>query len=275
MNIPKVYEGDVESLEKWNLLQANRVIIPLGGWCGVANQTREVLKINVLALPFDYLVSTFNAVINSIQNDFSDFFDKPKKIQVGPDMAQLTSDYFYWIHHDISNEEVRDAFNSRTQRFMNLINCEKDVIFVRSCTENITEELKCLDNFYKMINTKTNLKSWKLLLITQNYNVDSKEHISLKMNINNEVYVFCINGFPKESNLEPGVEFVNYPVYINYNLANIIHKFLLENENELILQEWTDEEKNAKPYENGYTGNTYDSHTLQFMSIIDTATPIL
>ena len=55
---------------------------------------------------------------------------------------------------------------------------------------------------------------------------------------------------------------------------NLIYIFLKGDENKLILKEWTDEEKKAKKYDNGYTGNTYDSHTLQFMNIIDTAVPI-
>jgi hypothetical protein len=269
------YKSDIPTLEKFGLSETDKLIIPIGGWCGVAHQTRVTFKANELSLPFDYIISTLNAIIKTIENNFEDFFENIRKIKVGPDNPFLTSNYFYFIHHDVSNPDVRLSFLSKFERFKNLLNCNRDVIFIRSCIENITNELSYLDDFKRMIKSKTNLKSWKLILVTQNYNWKSEELSTLRMNFDNQIYVFCINGFPDKITVEnKEINFSNYPHYINYNLMNLIHIFLKGNENKLILKEWTDEEKKAKKYDNGYTGNTYDSHTLQFMNIIDTAIPI-
>jgi len=266
MSLDGIYKGQD------NAATYNRLLIPIGGWCGPATQTRGTIGNNVLALPFDYNINTFDAIINTINSDFTDMFSNPQEIQVGPDKAYLTSEYFYWIHHDITEKENRDVFTARCQRFMRLLNCGKDVIFYRSCTQNITKELEYVEDFRNMMANKSNLKSWKLILVTQNYHEDCSEMVTLRMNMDNQIYVFCINGFHKHSVTEPEVAFHNnYPAYINYNTVQIMSKFLKEEEDQYKLTEWTEEEKNMAPYDNGYTGNTYDSHTTNFLNIIDTA----
>jgi hypothetical protein len=259
--IENLYESDTDFLnQKFGIINPSRLIVPLGGWCGTATQTRGALKINVLALPFDYLISTFNAIISVINNNFNNFFDNPKTIKVGPDTTFLTNKYFYWIHHDITKKCFRNSYKDRINRFIKLLNSDKEIIFIRSCVENITKELESLDDFYKMIKEKK-IKSWKLILVTHNYHVKTSENISLKMNINNQIHVFCINDFPKKSN-DGMHNFYDYPDYINFNLRNLMITYLKEEENKYILNEWTEEEKKEAPYRNGYTGNTYDSHTL-------------
>ena len=276
-----LYKSDPNKLKNFGLLNSDKLIIPLGGWCGPATQTRVVIGSNELSLPFDYIISTFNAVIKTIENNFEDFFSNLKKIKVGPDNGLITSNYFYWIHHDITKPEVRSSFDTRIERFIKLLNCNKDVIFIRSSTQNITIELSYLNEFKEMIKSK-NLKSWKLILITQNYNEKSEELCTLRMNFDNQIYVFCINGFPNEitdfnpiTNITQTINTPNYPGYINYNLVSLITIFLKGDEDKFILKEWTEQEKTAEKYANGYTGNTYDSHTKQFMDIIDTAVPYI
>jgi hypothetical protein len=155
----------------------NNKIISLGGWCGPSIALSHK---RTFALPFDHVRSTFEGVLDCIENDFKHFY--PKKIKPN-DYNNYLGKYIGFYHHDLKNTKVIESFKRRIDRFNNLLKISTKLIFIRTIVdENYDNELKLYFKFKEIMKYK--YPNLKYILCFVIHDQISTEHImSLDINI--------------------------------------------------------------------------------------------
>ena len=128
--------------------------ISLGGHCELA-ASMAAIGARDTALPFDYVRSRFDGVIECIDNDFATFF--PKMIrpeQIGPWLAFRGKNIGFY-HHDLQDPTVIQTFRRRMDRFKEILMGQDKVIFVRTISSQlIAEEINMIPMFHDVMNRK-------------------------------------------------------------------------------------------------------------------------
>ena len=175
-----------------------------------------------------------NGIIESINNKFSNFLPK-KEIQHNnfdqSNLCEISSyfgeDYDHFIsedvkryhlvnhsfwHHNLDNDNVRQSFNRRIERFIKLLQTsEEEIIFFRLIiSKNIMEEVNERDNFFKSLNSlNSNLNSnMKIIFMSiSNHDDNGKKYINYKF-IDDKTALIISPKFSnnKEKNILEGVK---------------------------------------------------------------------
>lgn len=196
--------------------------LALGGWCGTTMGLRGNKLYNV-AYPFDHIRSTFEGVINCIENDFSNFF--PKRIE-----RDVIDNYKYsgksfrgrymgFYHHDLTDQTVISDFNRRIVRFYELLKTTNEkIIFVRTiCSHNYNDEINLTKKFINAIDMKYKNLDYMLIFI-----IPGQEKSMYYKRINENIFIFTLND-NSENNDNLTVEYK--PIYhciLNYLLKGEI-----------------------------------------------------
>jgi len=150
------------------------------------------------ALPFDYVRSTFEGVIDCFETDFANFF--PKKLEIDEGFPN----YFYngksyrgkyvgFYHHDLTDSKIRDDFQRRINRLDHYLSdsCSKNdrVIFMRTIVApNYQTELNLRDKFKQTINRKYPNLNYILIFI-----VPEQTCSSYHCHLDSDVFVFTVD----------------------------------------------------------------------------------
>jgi hypothetical protein len=161
------------------------IFIPIGGNCGPALALRKHLNITPYALPFDYIRSNFQCIVESIKTNFSIFLPEISDDEINDcDESSYVGDYEHLIkeevkqyhltnhsfwHHNLHDTNVRNAFNRRSERFMSLLSSSEELIFCRLIiSKTIMEEVYYRHTFFEVLNDITPNLNYKLLFFTCN-----------------------------------------------------------------------------------------------------------
>ena len=182
--------------------------ISIGGWCGTTMSLRENNLYNE-AYPFDYIRSTFEGVINCIENNFENFF--PKKIELdiikNYNWKSYRGKYFGFYHHDLRDSKIIDDFNRRINRFNNLLKeTNNKIIFIRTIiTHDYNDEIKLANSFIKAIEDKFPLLEFLLIFV-----IPGQDKSMFYKKIKKNTFIFTLND-KSENNNNLGTEY--RPIY--------------------------------------------------------------
>lgn len=140
-------------------------IVSIGGWCGVSLVVRKRLGLCPEAFPFDYILSSFEGIVHFLRNDFDGFF--PDKIAPciengGP---RFVGPHTIFLHHDLQEKAVMDAFQRRIRRFLDLLAGEDPVLFVR-VSGAYFDETHLIPEFVSVIRERFPALKFRLLFIS-------------------------------------------------------------------------------------------------------------
>tara|TARA_Y200000002_G_scaffold383256_1_gene404488 strand:- start:2217 stop:2897 length:681 start_codon:yes stop_codon:yes gene_type:complete len=167
--------------------------LSIGGWCGTTISLRGN-KLYSEAFPFDHVRSSFEGIIDCIENNFENFF--PKKIEVdiiknyGYSGRSFRGKYFGFYHHDLKNKVNIDKFKKRFMRFNDFLKTtDESVIFVRTIvTENYEEETKLYDSFIKAVE-----KQFPTLKFNLIFCIPGQKKNKYFKKIDNQTFIFTLN----------------------------------------------------------------------------------
>ena len=190
--------------------------ISIGGWCGTTISLRENNLYNE-AYPFDHIRSTFEGVINCIENNFENFF--PKKIELdiikNYNWKSYRGKYFGFYHHDLRDSKIIDDFNRRINRFNNLLKeTNYKIIFIRTIsTHDYNDEIKLANSFIKAIEDKFPLLEFLLIFV-----IPGQDKSMFYKKIKQNTFIFTLND-KSENNNNLGKEY--RPIYDYLKINNL------------------------------------------------------
>ena len=211
----------------------------LGGWCGTTIGLRNK-NLYGEALPFDYIRSSFEGIINAIDNDFDNFFPNKLEPEITKNGKEIwfRGKYFSFCHHDLRNTKVVDTFNRRIKRFYSFLNTNKDkVVFVRTVVSyDYNEELNLVDDFENLINEKFKSLNYILIMI-----IPLQPKTSFYKTLNKKTFVFTLHGENTQDNIKlsniysPIYNYIknkdlfnNTPEYVNLKIKNFNTRFVYD-----------------------------------------------
>lgn len=144
------------------------VIINLGGDCQVAWQM-HIHGIRNYALPFDKLITPFNALYKVLENRFANFLN-PENLEFRQEPSKYIVDTLYDIRliHDFTftkdflaqYEAIKLVYDRRIKRFLTLMIESNHILFIRKI---ITQEETVL--LYQLLCTLYPEKNFDLLVV--------------------------------------------------------------------------------------------------------------
>jgi GT2 family glycosyltransferase len=171
----------------------NIKFVSLGGWCGT---TMALRKNNLYseALPFDHIRSSFVGIIDSIENNFINFFPAVVRLDEFENYSysSFRGNYFGFYHHDIRLRETIETFEKRFWRFNNLLsNGTSNIVFVRTIVSaDYNSELLLCDDFMRVTKKKYPCLNFILVMIIPNQ-YDSYYN----KKISDNVFLFSVNDY--------------------------------------------------------------------------------
>lgn len=163
------------------------IFVPIGGNCGPAVTLRKELKISDIALPFDYIRTNFQCIIESISTKFRFFLPNTNTIKDSNESSNYVGDYDHFVkedvkryhltnhsfwHHNLEDINVINAFHRRFDRFNQLLFSKDEIVFIRSITSKIImEEVNQNQLFIDLLeNINPNLNYKLIFVLTNNDN---------------------------------------------------------------------------------------------------------
>ena len=165
--------------------------ISIGGWCGTTISLRGNSLYNE-AYPFDHIRSTFEGIIDCIENNFKNFFPKNIKLDIIKNYwwKSYRGKYFGFYHHDLTKSEIINKFNKRIKRFIDLLkNTNEEIIFVRTIsTHDYNDETKLANNFIKSIKDKFPSLNFLLIFI-----IPGQDKTMFYKKLTKNTFIFTLN----------------------------------------------------------------------------------
>ncbi len=190
--------------------------ISIGGWCGTTISLRKNNLYNE-AYPFDHIRSTFEGVINCIENNFENFFPKKLELDINKNYKwkSYRGKYFGFYHHDLKNPKIIDDFNRRINRFNNLLKeTNNKIIFIRTIsTHDYNDEIKLANSFIKAIEDKFPLLEFLLIFV-----IPGQDKSMFYKKIKQNTFIFTLND-KSENNNNLGKEY--RPIYDYLKINNL------------------------------------------------------
>lgn len=153
------------------------------------------------ALPFDYMRCRFDKVIHLLQNDFTDFLPIRDGSDGHNDVIDMNGHIFF--HHKVQNDEVRNSFLRRIDRFKNLILSPSEslppITFLRGMTSDyISTEMNQIESFVTTIIHMNPSLSFQLVMV--GHRDDDKSLISFQeilcgKYLNVKIYYFSVPNY--------------------------------------------------------------------------------
>jgi hypothetical protein len=165
--------------------------ICIGGWCGTKIALKELGLFNEPSLPFDSVRTSFEGIIDCIENDFQNFFPKEiKKDNRFPIWAGFIGEYvgFYHHNHNLLDKNVIDSFERKFIRFDEKIK-KNNCIFLRTIVrENYEDEINQYKKLQDVIDKKYPNISYIICFIIPNQpNTQYFKHLD------NRTFLFTLN----------------------------------------------------------------------------------
>lgn len=147
-------------------------VVSVGDHCLTASVLKN-LGLKKQSYPFDWIFSDIRMVNHCIQDGFSTFLDRSQHIKIS-DSEKLSPDanfcdhryykehygvLFAFNHYDISIDKIYKYYERYVDRFINLLNSDKKVIFI--C---ISQRI-CESDFYELSKTLSHYKNKYLLAL--------------------------------------------------------------------------------------------------------------
>jgi hypothetical protein len=182
--------------------------ISLGSWCGTAwsirhNHLNDIDK----QLPFDFIRSRFDGIIDCIENNFQYFYPKNIEVDIIENYSynnmSFRGKYFGFFHHDLRDPNTFVAFDRRIKRLDDYLKNSNDkTIFVRTLlNKNYKDDINLGRTFTELINKKYPLLKYLLIFV-----IPEQPETRYYKNISNNIFLFTVDD-------------------IDHNLANIKDKY--------------------------------------------------
>lgn len=177
--------------------------ISLGGWCGTAWSLRHnSLNDCDRSLPFDFIRSKFEGIIDCFENNFENFF--PKRLEVDVIDNYLYSNlsirgkYFGFFHHNLHDNNITEAFHRRIRRLDEYLrNKDERIIFIRTViNRNYEEEINLGSRFSEIIESKYPLLKYLLIFV-----IPEQPYTRYYKNISDKIFIMTINDITHEWDL--------------------------------------------------------------------------
>lgn len=136
-------------------------LVSLGSYCAVSNMLQK-LGLREAAGPFDWIRSNGLGVTHLLRNGFQDFLDWEGRVHdvAGLQVFPTTWGGSFW-HHDISDPQVRQTFDRRKQRFLQMRN--ENLLFIR--VVNGSQEVAQIPDLYSALHARFAAAGRVLLLV--------------------------------------------------------------------------------------------------------------
>ena len=145
----------------------NHIYIGIGGWCGTAFGLKGS-NLRSYALPFDWIRSKFEGVIDCLGNNFENFLPKTYQKEKNGKMGAYRGRQFSFFHDDFENNlnaEV-DKYKRRINRFQELLRSNQRIIFIRTTvTNNYLDEINLSNSFHSAMSEFFPDTNYKLVFI--------------------------------------------------------------------------------------------------------------
>lgn len=191
--------------------------ISIGGWCGTKMSLKSL--VNEATLPFDYVRSSIEGIIDCIENDFQNFFPNEIKIdnRFYPKWVGFVGEYigFYHNDHNLFDEKVIESFKRKIIRFDEKIK-KNNCIFLRTIVSvHYEDEIKQYKKLQDAIDKKYPNISYIICFIILN-----QPKTQYYKHLDDRTFLFTLNNTP---NHYINIENEYKPIYdflINNNLFN-------------------------------------------------------
>ena len=163
--------------------------ISIGGWCGTSIALNGLELIKTGSIPFDYVRSSIEGVIDCIENDFINFFPKEIKRDLRyPNWNAFIGQYIGFYHHNLLDNNIIESFKRKINRFDDKIK-QNNCIFLRTIVqENCNDEIKHYQKLQQVIDNKYPNISYIICFIIPNQNVTQ-----YYKNLDNRTFLFTLN----------------------------------------------------------------------------------
>ena len=188
------------TLDSHNLLPRNLAFniedycmnfISMGGWCGTKIALKDPGLCNSPSLPFDYVRTSMEGIIDCIENNFENFFPKElKKDDRFPQWIGLVGEYvgFYYDDHNLFDKNVVESFERKIIRFDKKIK-ENNCVFLRTIVrENYADEIKYYKKLQDAIDKKYPDISYIICFIIPN-----QPSTQYYKHLDNRTFLFTVN----------------------------------------------------------------------------------
>ena len=133
-------------------------------------------KLKKCSYPFDWIISSYNNIIDCIKDDFKIFLDKSYYLKISNNEYRHQYYKIKWYHHNPLNDENHYNYYVRcVNRFKELLTYEEHKLFIMiffDVKENIKNDIINFNNeFYKYT------KNYTLLIIYNIQNKQDNDHI--------------------------------------------------------------------------------------------------
>lgn len=181
----------IRDLLQFNVKTASAIdYISLGGWCGTKVALSQANLSNEATLPFDYVRSSFEGIIDCIENDFKNYF--PKQIKIDPRFSEykpFLGKYIGFYHNNLYDPEVRQSFLRKIERFNEKLLSAKKIAFFRTIvTNDYHDEILQVERLQKAIEKKYPNLKYIIIFVIPNQPVTA-----YYKHINKKVFIFTVN----------------------------------------------------------------------------------
>lgn len=130
--------------------------VSLGGLCDTKTALNFDKRTDEATLPFDWVRSTIEGIIDCVETDFANFF--PSKIEREAritDWNAYLGRYIGFFHDNLLDQEVIESYKRRFERFREKLANSKRIVFVRTIVrQDYEEETKHAEKLCSVIQEK-------------------------------------------------------------------------------------------------------------------------
>jgi len=137
-------------------------LVSLGCYCGPKLTFQQIGR-GAETLPFDWIRTRLDGVLQLLRNDFAGFFEFSRKLDVpGAQMTCFRGPLHSFWHDDPTEPSMREKYTRRINRLLSIRSDEQPVLFVRTagCNDEVIRASELLGQLEKTFGTQS-----KLLLI--------------------------------------------------------------------------------------------------------------
>jgi hypothetical protein len=154
--------------------------ISIGGWCGTKVAMSQVNLSDEATFPFDYVRSSFEGVIDCIENNFENYF--PEKIKIDSRFSEykpFIGKYIGFYHNDLHDPEVIKSFNRKIDRFNKKLSSAKNIVFLRTIvTDDYNDEILQVGHLQKAIEKKYPKLNYIIIFVIPNQQTTVSEGLA-------------------------------------------------------------------------------------------------
>ena len=173
-----------------------------------------------------------SGITDCIKTNFSNFFPE-EIVEDGRFVSRIAyiGRYFGFYHDNLPDKNVIDSFNRKIERFNNILNSDKKVVFIRTCSlPDYNNELESLKEFEALIKIK--YVSLKFIII---FILCDQDTTTYYKNSGNSIFIFTMY-----EQMNKQKEFGNFykPIF-DYILDNDLFEKIPEANESLVIKKLT------------------------------------